>query len=93
MSAHEAQAAGLVSRVVPVAAYLDAALELAREIASKAPLAARFAKEAVNKAFETSLADGIEDERRWFYFLFATQDQKEGMKAFIEKRPPEWKGK
>ena len=93
MSAREAEAAGLVSRVVPVESCLDEALKLAREIASKAPLAARFAKEAVNKVFETSLADGIENERRWFYFLFATKDQKEGMKAFIEKRPPEWKGK
>lgn len=93
MSAREAEAAGLVSRVVPVESCLDEALKLAREIASKAPLAARFAKEAVNKVFETSLADGIEDERRWFYFLFATADQKEGMQAFIEKRPPEWKGK
>jgi enoyl-CoA hydratase len=93
MSAREAEAAGLVSRVAPVESCLDEALKLAREIASKAPLAARFAKEAVNKVFETSLADGIEDERRWFYFLFATADQKEGMQAFIEKRPPEWKGK
>ena len=93
MGAREAEAAGLVSRVAPVQAYLDEALKLAREIASKAPLAVRFAKEAVNKAFETSLADGIEDERRLFYFLFATEDQKEGMRAFIKKRAAEWKGK
>jgi enoyl-CoA hydratase len=93
MSAREAEAAGLVSRVVPVTAYLDEAVKLAREIASKAPLAARLAKEAVNKAYETGLADGIEDERRLFYFLFATEDQKEGMHAFIEKRAAEWKGK
>jgi enoyl-CoA hydratase len=93
MSAREAQAAGLVSRVVPIEACLDEALKLAREIASQAPLAVRFAKEAVNKAFETSLADGIEDERRLFYFLFATEDQKEGMRAFIEKRAAAWKGK
>ena len=93
MNAREAQAAGLVSRVVAVEDYLDEALKLAREIASKAPLAVRFAKEAVNKAYETSLADGIEDERRLFYFLFATEDQKEGMQAFIEKRAAEWKGK
>jgi enoyl-CoA hydratase len=92
MSAQEAQAAGLVSRVVPAEAYLDESLKLAREIASKAPLAVRFAKEAVNKAHETGLTDGIEDERRLFYFLFATQDQKEGMQAFIEKRAAEWKG-
>lgn len=93
MSAHEAEAAGLVSRVVPVESFLDEALKLAREIASKAPLAVRFAKEAVNKAYETGLANGIEDERRLFYFLFATEDQKEGMQAFIEKRAAEWKGK
>ena len=93
MGAREAEVAGLVSRTAPVQAYLDEALELAREIASKAPLAVRFAKEAVNKAFETSLADGIEDERRLFYFLFATEDQKEGMRAFIQKRAAEWKGK
>lgn len=93
MGAREAEAAGLVSRVVPVGTCLDEALKLAREIASKAPLAARFAKEAVNKAFETSLADGIEDERRWFYFLFATDDQKEGMRAFTARRPPEWSGR
>ncbi len=93
MGAREAQAAGLVSRVVPVEAYLDEALKLAREIAGKAPLAVRLAKEAVNKAYETSLSDGIEDERRAFYFLFATEDQKEGMQAFIEKRPARWTGK
>jgi enoyl-CoA hydratase len=93
MSAHEAEAAGLVSHVVPVEGYLDKALKLAHEIASKAPLAVRFAKEAVNRAFETSMADGLEYERRSFYFLFATLDQKEGMQAFIEKRPAEWKGK
>jgi enoyl-CoA hydratase len=92
MSAREAEAAGLVSRVVPVEACLDEALKLAREIAGKAPLAVRFAKEAANKVYETSLADGIEDERRLFYFLFATEDQKEGMQAFIEKRAAHWKG-
>jgi enoyl-CoA hydratase len=91
MSAREAEASGLVSRVIAVEAYLDEALKLAREIASKAPLAARFAKEAVNKAYETGLADGIEDERRLFYFLFATEDQKEGMQAFIENVPPSGK--
>ncbi len=92
LGAREAETAGLVSRVVPVEKYLDEALKLAREIAAKAPLAVRVAKEAVNKAYETSLTDGIQDERRSFYFLFATEDQKEGMKAFIEKRPAKWKG-
>ena len=92
MSAHEAEQAGLVARVVPVEVYLDEALQLANEIAARPPLAVRFAKEAINKAFETSLTDGLEFERRLFYFLFATEDQKEGMRAFIEKRKAEWKG-
>jgi enoyl-CoA hydratase len=92
LSAEEAQHFGLVNRVVPVERYLDEALALAQEIAGRAPLALRLAKEAVNNAFETTLADGLADERRAFYFLFTTQDQKEGMAAFIEKRKPEWKG-
>ncbi len=93
ISAREAEARGLVSRVVPVEVYLDEAKKLAREIASKPPVAVRLAKESVNKAFEVSLTDGLEYERRLFYFLFATEDQREGMRAFIEKRKPEWKGK
>lgn len=93
IGAQEALALGLVSRVVPVEQYLPEALALAREIASKAPIAARFAKEAVNKVFETSLTDGMAFERRLFYFLFATEDQREGMRAFVEKRKPEWRGK
>jgi enoyl-CoA hydratase len=93
LSADEAARFGLVNRVVPVEVFLDQALALAQQIAAKAPLAVRMAKEAVNNAFETGLADGIADERRSFYFLFSTQDQKEGMQAFIEKRDPEWKGK
>jgi enoyl-CoA hydratase len=93
MPAREAEQAGLVSRVVPVEVYLDEALKLAKEIASKAPIAVRLAKEAVNRVFETPLADGLDYERRLFYFLFASEDQEEGMQAFIEKRSPEWKGK
>jgi enoyl-CoA hydratase len=93
LSADEALLYGLVNRVVPVELYLEEALTLAKELAERAPLGIRFAKEAVNNAFETYLTDGISDERRSFYFLFGTQDQKEGMQAFIEKRPPEWKGK
>ena len=93
LPAREAERAGLVSRVVPVEVYLDETLELAREIASKAPIAIRLAKEAVNKVYETSLADGLDYERRMFYFLFSTEDQKEGMQAFVEKRSAEWKGK
>jgi enoyl-CoA hydratase len=93
LSADEALLYGLVNRVVPVELYLEEALTLAKELAERAPLGIRFAKEAVNNAFETYLTDGISDERRSFYFLFGTQDQKEGMQAFIEKRSPEWKGK
>lgn len=93
MNAREAHARGLVARVAPVESYLEEALALAREIASRSPIAVRIAKEAVNKAFETALAEGLDFERKMFYFLFSTEDQKEGMKAFIEKRQAEWKGK
>jgi enoyl-CoA hydratase len=93
LSAAEALQFGLVNRVVPVEGYLDAAVAFAEEIASRAPLAARMAKEAVNAAFETTLAEGLKTEKRNFYVLFSTEDQKEGMKAFIEKRKPEWKGR
>lgn len=93
MSARAAEQAGLVSRVVPVEVYLDEALALAGEIASKAPVAVRLAKESVNRVYETPLADGLDYERRLFYYLFATEDQKEGMQAFIEKRQPAWKGR
>lgn len=92
LTAAEALQSGLVNRVVPVDRYLDEALALAKEIASRPPVAIRLAKEAVNYAFNSSLSDGLAEERRAFYFLFATQDQKEGMKAFIEKRKPEWRG-
>jgi enoyl-CoA hydratase len=93
LSADEALRFGLVNRVVPVESYLDEALRLAGEIAARAPLAVRLAKEAVNQAFEGALTEGLAAERRAFYFLFSTEDQKEGMAAFIEKRKPEWKGK
>jgi enoyl-CoA hydratase len=93
LTADEALRFGLVNRVVPVEVYLDEALALAQSIAARAPLALRLAKEAVNNAFETYLADGLRDERRAFYFLFATEDQKEGMQAFTEKRQAEWKGR
>ncbi len=93
LSADEAYRFGLINRVVPVEQYLGEALTLANEIAARAPLAVRLGKEAVNNAFESFLADGLADERRAFYFLFSTDDQKEGMKAFIDKRKPEWKGR
>lgn len=93
LTAQEALQFGLVNRVVPVERYLEEAIALAEEIAARAPLAVRLAKEAVNAALETSLTEGLAAERRNFYLLFATEDQKEGMKAFIEKRKPQWKGK
>jgi enoyl-CoA hydratase len=93
LTAEEAARCGLVNRVVPVEVYLEEALKLAQAIAERAPLAVRLAKEAVNNAFETSLSDGLADERRAFYFLFSTDDQKEGMAAFVEKRPATWTGK
>lgn len=92
LSAEEALRFGLVNKVVPVERYLEEALALADEIADRAPLAVRLGKEAVNHAFESFLSDGLADERRAFYFLFASQDQKEGMAAFMEKRKPVWKG-
>ena len=93
ISADEALRFGLVNRVLPVEQYLAEALKLADEIAERAPLAVRLGKEAVNQAFESFLSDGLADERRAFYFLFSTADQKEGMKAFIEKRKAEWQGR
>ena len=93
LTAEEALNFGLVNRVVPIERYLDEALGLAGEIAARAPLAIRLGKEAVNNAFESFLSDGLADERRAFYFLFASQDQKEGMQAFLEKRDAQWTGK
>ena len=93
LKAEEAARFGLVNRVVPVERYLDEALELAQQLAERAPIALRIAKEAVNKALETSLTEGLAYERRVFYLLFATEDQKEGMQAFMNKRKPEWKGR
>jgi len=93
ISARRALEAGLVNRVVPVSMYLDEAFALASEIASKAPIATRLAKESVLKAFSTTLEGGLEFERKNFYLLFATEDQKEGMDAFVNKRKAEWKGK
>lgn len=93
LSAQEAYQFGLVNRVVPVSEYLDAALKLADEIASRAPLALRAAKKMINQSYEQTLSDGLAEEKQTFYNLFASEDQKEGMKAFVEKRKPEWKGK
>ncbi len=92
LTAEEALHFGLVNKVVPVEEFVDAAVKLAAQIAERAPLAVRLGKEAVNRAFETHLRDGIAEERRAFYLLFSTDDQKEGMQAFQEKRKPDWKG-
>jgi enoyl-CoA hydratase len=92
ITADEARQFGLINRVVPVEGYFEEALKLAGEIAARAPLAVRLGKEAVNHAFESFLSDGLADERRSFYYLFASEDQKEGMAAFVEKRKADWKG-
>ena len=82
----------MVNRVVPVEGYQEEALKLAEEIAARAPVAVRAAKKMINQTFERTLADGLAVEKQEFYNLFATEDQKEGMQSFIEKRKPEWKG-
>ena len=91
MDADEAERAGLVARIVPEADLLDDALKTAREIANKSLPSVLMCKESVNRCFETSLSEGLLFERRQFHSLFATEDQKEGMSAFAEKRKPEWK--
>jgi len=93
LSAADAEARGLVSRVVAREETVPAAMALAAEIASLPPLAVRAAKEAVNRAYELSLEAGLEFERRNFFMLFASDDQKEGMRAFMEKRSPKWSGR
>jgi enoyl-CoA hydratase len=93
MGAEEAERSGLVARVVPADKLLEEALRTAETIAGMAPLAAIANKEMVNAAFETGLAQGILFERRLFHGLFGTADQKEGMAAFVEKRPGNWTGK
>ena len=93
MGAREAEANGLVTRVVASEATVRAALELAGRIAAMPPVAVMAAKAAVNRAEELALEAGLEFERRSFYLLFDTEDQKEGMAAFTEKRPPAWRGR
>jgi enoyl-CoA hydratase len=87
MDAQEAERSGLVARVVPAANLLDEAIKAADTIATMSLPSVLAAKEAINRAFETSLAEGVRFERRIFHSLFATADQSEGMRAFIEKRP------
>lgn len=93
LSAKESLAAGLISRVVPKEHWYSAALKLAHEVASKPPLALRIAKDAILKAQELNLSEGLGYERKLFYMLFSTDDQKEGMRAFMDKRKPTFKGK
>ena len=93
MSATEAHERGLVNKVVPVELLLEEAKKIAGKIAAKPLLAVKLAKEAIIKSFNTSLDEGLEFERKSFYILFASEDRKEGMKAFMEKRKPEFKGK
>ncbi len=93
MDADEALQSGLVSRVVPADDLMDEAMTAARTIASKSQIAVMAAKDAVNRAYETTMAEGLRFERRTFLSLFATQDQKEGMKAFVEKRKPKFQDK
>jgi enoyl-CoA hydratase len=93
MSAAEAERAGLVARVTTDELCVEDALALAAKVATKSPVALRLAKEAVNAAYEMGLTEALAHERRLFYLLFASEDQKEGMAAFLEKRPPEFKGR
>ena len=93
ITAREAFAAGLVTKVVPNEAFLTEAKVLAREIASKPPLAVQLGKDAVLKSRDLTVEQGLEYERRNFFLLFASEDMREGMAAFIEKRPPEFKGR
>ncbi|MBK0402090.1 enoyl-CoA hydratase/isomerase family protein [Adhaeribacter sp. BT258] len=93
ISAEEAEKHGLVNRVVPVELYLEEALKLAAEIAKMSPVAVKLAKESVNRSFETGLDEGLYFERKNFYMCFASEDQKEGMNAFVEKRAPQFTGK
>jgi enoyl-CoA hydratase len=93
MDAAEAEKAGLVARVVPAADLITEAMKVADAIATMSLPSVLAAKESVNRAFESGLSEGVVFERRIFHSLFATEDQKEGMKAFIEKRKPEWKNR
>jgi enoyl-CoA hydratase len=93
VTARRAYELGLVNKVVPSEMAVVLAKRMARQLAEKPPLAARMAKEAVLKAFESPLSEGLASERKSFYFLFATEDQKEGMRAFLEKRKGVFRGK
>jgi enoyl-CoA hydratase len=93
MGAEEAERSGLVSRVVPAKKLMEEAMSAAQKIAEKSALAAMAVKEAVNRSYELPLREGLLFERRLFHSLFATEDQKEGMSAFLEKREPQFRDK
>ena len=93
IDAVEAERCGIVARIVPSDELLDEALKVAALIAKKSLPIAMMIKESVNRAFEVNLTEGVRFERRVFHAAFATQDQKEGMAAFVEKRPGNWKGR
>ena len=93
LKAEEALTMGLINAVHPVEEYLDKSISLAQDIASRAPLAIRAAKRAINQVDELPLTAGLNEERNLFFDLFSTQDQKEGMSAFLEKRKPDWSGR
>jgi len=93
ITAQRAYQLGIVNKVVPAELTIEVAKRMGRRIAEKPPLAARLVKESVNQALETPLQQGLAVERRNFYFLFATEDQKEGMRAFLEKRRGQFKGR
>ena len=93
LTAEEALRYGLASRVVPLETYLTEAITMATQIAARAPLAVQLGKEAINRAYELNLTEASAYEEKLFYILFASEDQKEGMRAFMEKRPPQWQGK
>jgi enoyl-CoA hydratase len=93
LSAEEALRFGLAARIVPQEIVVDEAVRLGKEISAKAPISVRLAKEAVTRAFEGRVDDGIEFERKLFYMLFATQDAHEGMHAFVDKRQPTYEGR
>jgi len=92
LSAKEAYSFNLINKIYPVEDYLKHTISLAQEIAERAPLAVQAAKEMINQSFEISLTEGLQNERESFFNLFSSQDQKEGMKAFLDKRAPSWKG-
>lgn len=93
INAERALKAGLINKIVPVEVYLDEAVKLARDIAALSPVSVQLAKESVNKSYEQNLQESLYFERKNFYMCFASDDQKEGMTAFVEKRKPDFKGK